>query len=87
MHSWDHVDKSRGGVDASDLQQIKFTINNLKAELEYMKKMFSQQRLTQIDQTENKVRNMSYDVEVLKMQIDSSARNSDLEELNRKLQD
>ena len=40
---------SGGGIDSTEQQQMKFLVNNMKAEIDYLKKMFSVQKLQQID--------------------------------------
>ena len=66
---------------------MKFMVNNLKTEIDYQKKMFSVAKLQQLDGYEQKFRNLSYEVQVAKMNMDSFANKTELDKLGLKLQD
>ena len=47
--------------------------------------MFNVQRMQQIDGNETKTRNMGYEIEVIKMNLESAAKLKDINELSKKL--
>ena len=72
-----------GGLDSIEVNSLKMIVNNLKTEMDYQKKTFSVQKLQLIDQRENKVRNLTYEMEVTKMNMDSYAAKSELTKLTK----
>lgn len=62
-----------GTIDTTQIQSLQFTVNNLKTEVDYQKKMFSVQKLQLLDTCETKLRNLTYEVEVQKMNMDQFA--------------
>lgn len=62
-------------------------VNNMKTEMDFVKKMFSVQKLQQIDQSEQKMRNVGYEVEVLKMNMETVVKKRDLDQVYHKMQD
>ena len=53
---------------------MKFMVNNVKSEIDFLKKMFTVQKLQKIDAMETKNRNLGFEIEVIKMNMESVAK-------------
>ena len=56
--------------------------NRIKGEMDFMKKMFSTQKLEAIDENEKTVRNLGYEIELLKLNQEGNCKKADLTELD-----
>ena len=63
-----------GGMGGAEAQQMKFMVNNVKSEIDFLKKMFTVQKLQKIDAMETKNRNLGFEIEVIKMNMESVAK-------------
>ena len=77
-------EKSGGGAGAEAVQKLTFLANNLKTEVDYIKKMFSLQKLQQIDEGHKTLRNLGYEIEVMKLNLDGACTKTELAELEKK---
>jgi hypothetical protein len=50
-------------------------VNTVKAEVEQMKKVFSPSKLQQMDKLEEQTRNLNYEIEVIKIEMENCTRN------------
>jgi hypothetical protein len=51
-----------------------FRVNSIEAENNSMKKVFSPEKLNQISKLEESIRNLTYEIEVLKIDMDNCAK-------------
>ena len=65
-----------------ELTQIQQMVNNCKTEIDYMKKVFTVQKLKKIDESDNKIRSLEYALKVFEMNMENCALKSELEETN-----
>ena len=80
-----HSEKAGGGKAGSEeVQKLAFLANNVKAEVDYLKKMFSLQKLQQIDEGHKSLRNLGYEVEVMKLNLEGTCSKTDLAELGKR---
>lgn len=89
MKTWnrqeEQTEQATGSIDASQLQSMNFAINHIKSEIEYQKKVFSVTKLQEIDGLVKKVNNITYDVQVTKMNMENLATKSELDATERSL--
>ena len=62
-------------------------MNICNAEITTVKKMFTLDKLKSIDKMTNEVKNLSYKIEILKLQHENFAQRSDLDVINDSLQE
>ena len=58
-------DNAKSGLENAEFQQMQFGLNNLKTEVDYLKKVFSVTKMQEIDQHEDKLRKLGYEMELL----------------------
>ena len=61
------------------LRHLEFMCNASKAEVDVIKRMFSVQKLQQIDATQNKVNDVVNDLEVIKVEKEMFATKSEVD--------
>ena len=75
------------GVSSDDTQQMQFMINNVKAEIDYMKKMFTIDKLKEIDAAKEAVRKLTTELELMQMELQVAAKHTDIERLLQRFAD
>ena len=69
------------GFDAVDAQNLIFLVNTTKAEVDSMKKVFSPEKLNQMTKLEESIRNLVYEIEVVKIDLDNCAKEDKVQQI------
>ena len=78
-----HSGQASGG-SSEEIQKLTFLANNLKTEVDYLKKMFSLQKLQSIDEGHKTLRNLGYEIEVMKLNLEGACTKTELAEFEKK---
>ena len=60
---------NKSGVSAGDFKKVEFLANNVKAEIDYLKKQFNPAKISQIDKQQAKLESIGFEIEVAKMNM------------------
>ena len=72
------------GIDT--IKNITFSINTLTADNNFMKRIFSAERIEQLNKTDEVVKNLEYVIELLKIEISNCAKANAFTDIERQIQ-
>ena len=70
-----------GAMDKNDQANLKFMINNVKSEVNFMKNMWNAKKLKQIDFMENKMKQAMSELEVIKIEMECKASQATMDKI------
>ena len=62
---------------------MKFTVNSVKAEVDVMKRLFSNKKMSDIELNITNVKDLTAEIEILKVHSENHAKNSDVLKLKQ----
>lgn len=62
---------------------MKFTVNSVKAEVDVMKRLFSNKKMSDIELNITNVKDLTAEIEILKVHSENYAKNSDVLKLKQ----
>ena len=86
---WQNSEKKKESneFDSTEFQKIVYGLANVKKEIDYMQKIYSPGKLTQIDNALKKVHANVFEIEVMKMNQDNLAKKADVDRLENRFGD
>ena len=74
-------DMEAKGASAKDLQQLGFKVNAIHSEMDVMMKTFSTHKLKQIDDHDNQIQMLQYEVELMKINFENTALKTHVDDI------
>ena len=83
-HLKDNQNSKVDEFDPGEFQKLVFGVANLKKEMDYVQKMWSPGKLSQVDNAIKKTQSCLFEIEVMKMNSEGYAKKVDVDKLDRR---
>ena len=76
--------KAESEVSKKEMSALSFGLNRLASDMDLFKKIFSKNKLTAMEESQQKVKTMGFEVEGLKIAIQNMVSKSDIEDVKQR---